>query len=270
MLIFREINMNKTAEELKIYTKGNPEDQSIIFVHGFPYDNTMWDKQTEVLKENYFCVTYDIRGLGKSPVDNGQYTMEMFVDDLFDVVENLKLKNPVVCGLSMGGYISLRAIERDQLKFKAMILCDTKSEADDNPNKLRRCAGIKRIDIEGVEKFVKDFIPNCFSLGYIKSNSLHYNYIIEKAALSSPVGVKGALLAMLSRTDTTPFLKDIEIPVQVICGEFDKLSTPEQMKEMAEKIPGCKFKIIPDAGHMTPIENPVEFNKILLSFLSKI
>lgn len=262
--------MNKTVEELKIYTIGNPENQSIVFVHGFPYDNTMWDKQTEVLKENYFCVTYDIRGFGKSPVDNGQYTMETFVDDLFEVVESLKLKNPVVCGLSMGGYISLRAIERVQSKFKALVLCDTKSEADDNPSKLKRSAGIKKIDIEGVEKFVKDFIPNCFSLGYIKSNSLHYNYIVEKAALTSPIGVKGALLAMLSRTDTTSFLKEIKIPVQVICGEFDKLATPEQMKEMAEKIPGSKFKIIPDAGHMTPIENPEEFNKTILFFLSKL
>ena len=75
---------------------------------------------------------------------------------------------------------------------------------------------------------------------------------------------------MLARTDTSEFLKDIKIPALVLCGEFDKLSTAEQMKEMAAKIPGSVFKVIPDAGHMPPIENPAEFNKAVISFLSKI
>jgi pimeloyl-ACP methyl ester carboxylesterase len=262
--------MSKITEELKIYTEGNPSNQAIIFIHGFPYDSSMWKKQVEELKDNYYCVSYDIRGLGKSSVGSGQFTMETFVDDVFAIVEELKLDKPVLCGLSMGGYMSFRILERDQSKFRGVIFCDTKPEADDNPNKLRRSASIKRIETEGLEKFVKDFIPNCFSIGYIKNNSREYNYIIEKAALASPVGVKGAQLAMLSRTDSSEFIKEIKIPALVLCGEFDKMTTPDQMKKVAEAIPGSEFRIIPDSGHMTPIENPAEFNKAVLSFLSKI
>jgi Predicted hydrolases or acyltransferases (alpha/beta hydrolase superfamily) len=262
--------MGKITEDLKIYTHGSEKKQPIIFVHGFPYDNSMWSNQVEKLKENYYCVTYDIRGLGKSAVGSGQHTMETFTDDLFAVINEYNLIKPVLCGLSMGGYISFRALEREQEKFKAVIFCDTKPVADDNANKLRRCAGIKRIDTEGVEKFVKDFVPNCFSNGFITDNAVKYNYILEKAALSSPTGVKGALIAMLSRTDSTDFLPNISIPTLVISGEYDKLSTPEQMKAFTEKIPGAVFKVISNAGHMTPIENGDEFNGVMEDFLKNL
>ena len=61
-----------------------------MFIHGFPYDHTMWDKQIDELKSNYFCVTYDIRGLGQSPIGDGQYTIESFVDDLETIIAELE------------------------------------------------------------------------------------------------------------------------------------------------------------------------------------
>jgi Predicted hydrolases or acyltransferases (alpha/beta hydrolase superfamily) len=129
----------------------------------------MWKAQIDELSKNYFCVTYDIRGLGESPVGDGQYTMESFVDDLEIIIDKLKLDKPVICGLSMGGYISLRALERMQDKFSATILCDTRSEADNNEGKLKRAAAIKRINTEGLAPFAKDFITNCFGDNYKKT-----------------------------------------------------------------------------------------------------
>ena len=76
------------------------------------------------------------------PWGRGSLQMEAFVDDLFALISEFKLVKPVICGLSMGGYIALRAVERDQDKFKALILSDTKAEADDNAAKIKRCAGI--------------------------------------------------------------------------------------------------------------------------------
>lgn len=262
--------MKRISDDLTIFAEGNPSNQAIIFLHGFPYDSSMWSKQINELKEHFYCITYDIRGLGKSAVGHGQFTMETFVDDLFALIEEIKPVKPVICGLSMGGYIALRAVEREQAKFKAVILCDTKAEADDNTGRLKRAAGMKNIDTDGIEKFVNDFIPNCFSHSFIKNHPAEYNSIIERAAQANPVGVKGAMLAMLARTDTAGFLHEIRIPALVVCGEHDKLSPPEQMKSMAAKIPGSVFKEIPNAAHMTPIENPAEFNKTVLSFILSI
>ena len=78
--------MTQIKNNLPIYSKGDSHNQPIIFVHGFPFDHNMWKNQVDELSTDYYCVSYDIRGLGESPVGDGQYTMEMFTDDLFYVI----------------------------------------------------------------------------------------------------------------------------------------------------------------------------------------
>lgn len=261
--------MEEMINGLSVFLKGSSKNKSIVFIHGFPYDHTMWDSQIEALSKNYFCVSYDIRGLGKSAAGNGQFTMESFVDDLENIIDDLNLNKPVICGLSMGGYITLRGLERFQEKFSAAILCDTRSEADNNEGKLKRAAGIKRINKEGSAGFTKDFITNCFG-DYSKQNKKDLiQSVIDNSLMFDPVGVKGALLAMLSRTDTTPVLSKINIPTLIICGEHDTLTPPEVMKEMFHKIKNAEYVEINNSGHMTPLENPELVTNAIIKFLKK-
>ncbi|MFZ1517177.1 MAG: alpha/beta hydrolase [Ignavibacteriaceae bacterium] len=262
--------MKEIINGLSVFLEGNSKNKSIIFLHGFPYDHTMWKAQIDELSEKYFCVTYDIRGLGESPFDDGQYTMESFVDDLELIIDQLKLDNPILCGLSMGGYISLRALERMEEKFSAVILCDTRSESDNNDGKLKRAAAIKRINKEGLAPFAKDFITNCFGDDYKQNHKLEFENQIAKSSSFYPVGVKGSLLAMLGRNDTTEYLSKIKIPALVICGEFDALTPPAVMKPLAEKINGAEFVVIKNSGHMSPIENPKEVNEAIKKLFGKL
>ncbi len=262
--------MQKTINGLYVTAKGNPDNQSIIFVHGFPYDHNMWNFQTDKLSKNYYCVTYDVRGLGKSYVGDGQYTMEAFVWDLFSVIDGMKLNKPVLCGLSMGGYISLRAVEKDQNRFKALILCDTRSQADDNEGKLKRAMAINQINTEGLAAFVEPFVSNCFWKQTIKKKPDFFKGILESTKKHNPVGVKGGLIAMLSRTDTTKALKKFKLPTLVLVGKYDALTPPEVMEKMAKKIKKSDFYIVPKAGHMAPLENPEYVNAKILKFLAKL
>jgi len=262
--------MNTKINNLSVFTSGNENNLPIIFVHGFPFDHFMWDAQVKELSKEYFCVTYDIRGLGESPAGDGQFTIESFVDDLETIINKLKLKMPVLCGLSMGGYISLRAIERMEKKFSAVILCDTKALADDNEGKLKRAAGIKLINDEGVEKFVSQFVPICFSENFMSKNKAEYEKVMNRSKSSSPVGVKGCLLAMAGRTDTTSYLSSISIPALIICGEEDKLTPQEVMRKMADKINGSNFIVANEAGHMVPIEKASFVNEKIVGFLRRI
>lgn len=259
--------MEQTINNLKVYLEGDRENKSIIFLHGFPYDHTMWDQQINFLKNKYFCVRYDIRGLGKSPAGNGQYTMDSFVEDLFSIIDELELDKPIICGLSMGGYITFRALEIDQTKFSAAILLDTRTESDNNEGKIKRQNGIAKINKEGVISFVDNFVPTCFWDETIKNNSELYNRVLNKSRTSNAIGVKGSLIAMLSRTDTTDSLKNISIPTLVLCGEFDKLTPPNVMQKIADEIPNSKFVMVKNSGHMTPLENPKFVNKIISEFL---
>ncbi|MBI5731287.1 MAG: alpha/beta hydrolase [Ignavibacteriales bacterium] len=262
--------MRLNINGLSVNTFGNEQNQPIILIHGFPYDHSMWENQIEVLKNDYYCVAYDVRGLGESYVGDGQYTMEFYVDDLFFLIREMKLNNPIVCGLSMGGYIALRAIERSQEKFKGLILCDTKSEADDDTAKLNRSAGINQINTEGLIKFVDLFVTNCFADETPKEQEKMFLTTLFKAHKHDPIGVKGALIAIMSRTDTTSFLHKINIPTLVLCGSFDKLTPLTVMRTMSEKIPRSEFAIIPRAGHMSPLENPECVNDLIEGFLKRI
>lgn len=261
--------MEYTINGLKVYTRGNKNNKAIVFVHGFPYDHTMWKYQVEALKENYYCVSYDIRGLGQSYIGDGQYTMEAFVWDLYSVIDGMHITQPIVCGLSMGGYIALRALEKEQDRFSGFILCDSRSESDSDDGKLIRSNAIDKINVEGVQSFVNDFVPKCFHSKTPERLSEMYEEMIKLTSSQNSIGVKGALIAMLSRRDTTQSLKEIKIPTLVLVGKKDALTPPIVMKEIAKEIKKSKFYIVPKAGHMTPLENPEFVNEKIEKFLEK-
>ncbi len=261
--------MQLTINELQVFTTGDKSNKPIIFVHGFPYDHTMWDKQIDYLKDDYYCVTYDIRGLGSSAIGDGQYTMESYVDDLLEIISELTLIKPVLCGLSMGGYMAFRAIERSQDTFSSLILCDTKAEADSDEGKLIRASKIKQINEEGIEAFVESFVPTCFAEDTIENRNDLFQSVLSKCKTNDSIGVKGALIAMLSRTDTTNYLSKINIPTLIIVGENDALTPPAVMKSLNESISNSKFVVINDSGHMTPIEKPAAVNEAIDNFLKE-
>ena len=261
--------MKTKINNLSVFTSGGTNSRPIIFVHGFPFDHIMWDAQIEELSKYYHCITYDIRGLGESPASDGQFTMDGFVDDLETIIDELKLNLPVLCGLSMGGYISLRAMERMEEKFRALILCDTKALADDNAGKIKRAEGIKSINESGVENFVEQFVPICFSENFRIKNKPEYEEVLIRSKSNSPIGVKGCLLAMAGRTDTTNYLPNISIPTLIISGEKDKLTPPLVMKSMADQINNSEFYVVDEAGHMAPLEAADMVNEKMRSFLAE-
>ena len=262
--------MNTKINTLSVFTDGKKENKSILFVHGFPFDHHMWDAQVEALGRSYYCVRYDIRGLGKSSVRDGQFTMEMFVDDLKEIVDGMKLNKPVLCGLSMGGYISLRTMGKMENMFSALILCDTKSVADDNETKLKRADAIKKINDGRFELFIKEFVANCFADSFINESEKEYREVVNRSLKNDPVGVKGCVLAMAGRTDTTELLSQIKLPTLVICGSEDTLSPSTVMKPMADAIPGSEFVLVEGAGHMAPIEKADFVNGKIADFLKRI
>lgn len=258
----------KLYEILNAKVTGVNKLGSIIFLHGFPFDQKMWNKQVEFLKDDFLCVTYDIRGLGKSDPGDGQFTMEMFADDCLTIIAELELDNPVLCGLSMGGYLGFRVLKRAQEIFSAAILCDTRAESDSDAEKLKRATGINQINVEGVEKFVEGFVPNCFSEKYKIESVEEYNVCLERSKKSNPLGVKGCLLAMQGRTSVTSSLPNFKIPILLLCGEDDNLTPSEGMRSISDKIPNSKCLIVPGSGHMTPIENPNFVNTSIKNFLT--
>jgi 3-oxoadipate enol-lactonase len=123
----------------------NDRKPPVVLIHGFPFSSEMWSAQVELLKDEHRVIAYDIRGHGKSGVGDGQYLLEFFVDDLITLLDRLNVPKVELCGLSLGGYIALRTIERNPERVSSLILCDIGPQADSNEAKLRRAASIKAV-----------------------------------------------------------------------------------------------------------------------------
>ena len=250
--------------------EGSSTNLPVVLIHGFPFSKKMWGPQIEALKTDYYVVAYDVRGHGLSDVGNGQYTIEYCVDDLVGLLDLLKISQAVVVGLSMGGYIALRTAERNPDRLKGLVLCDTRSEADTNETKIKRTLQAKSVKIFGAKKFANTFIPTVLYENTIKKNPEIVKLLREIIDRASPIAITGMLIALAARTDTSSWLRNIDVPTLLMAGKYDELTPPTILSSMKEVIPNAEMHIIPDAAHLCNLENPDEFNKHLLAFLKKI
>lgn len=253
------------------YTEGgNPAATSVVFIHGFPFSSAIWTDQLKMLDRDFHHVAYDFRGLGNSDLGDGQYTLEGHVDDLIAMLDYLEIDQVIVVGLSMGGYIALRALERNPERFLGVVLCDTQSKADDNVAKIKRAAGAKAVKQDGAAAFAEGFVGAVFTKTSIQDDVPAVGLIKDLISANDPRAIAGNLIAMAGRTDTTESLRNISIPTLILVGEEDALTTPETARFMHEQIRGSELQVVPGAAHMSNLENPEFFNARLLEFLEKI
>lgn len=241
----------------------------LIFVHAFPLCNRMWDGQVEFFKEKYRVITYDIRGLGYSnEIDDFQFTMEELVNDFFEILDHLKIEKVNACGLSMGGYILLRAVLREQSRFETLILADTKATGENNESLLNRSGSIIKIKSGMKDEFLGDFLKKLLSENGYRDEKIK-SFVNMMMGWMDVKGLCANIIAIATRTNTYHELKNINIPCLVIVGRKDSVAPVTDSFALKEGIINSEFKVIHDAGHLSNIERPEEFNKSIENFLSK-
>lgn len=245
-------------------------DKTILFIHGFIFDSSLWQRQIPALAGDYKIIVPDLRGFGESTDCDGMITMESYVDDLFEILKETGIKKPVLAGLSMGGYAALRMAERSPEKFSGLILFDTRATADSDEAKLKRATGVRILQQGGLKTYATALMDSVFSAGFKEREPDEFQGFIDRASQIRPEGAIGALLAMMGRTNTTEFLESTTLPVMAVCGEFDTLTPPSEMLQMMSNVKNGEFHIVPDAGHAAPYENFTECNKLLTNFLRNI
>jgi 3-oxoadipate enol-lactonase len=239
----------------------------IIFLHGFPFDKSMWNEQCEFLKSSYRLIACDIRGFGKSTDEVTPLSMSLFADDLILFMDKLGIDKAIICGLSMGGFIALNAVKRFPERFEGLILCDTQCIADTAEVKEQRLKDIIEIDNEGVTNFNEKFIKKVFHEdSFVNKKELVENLRNIVFANSKHVISQG-LLALAVRTETCSTLSNIKIPTLIICGREDAVTPLAQSEYMKSHIEGSILKVIDNTGHVSNLEQPKEFNECLSEFL---
>jgi len=255
---------------LSLWEYGENNLLTVIFVHAFPLSSEMWKHQIDSLSGKFRLIVYDIRGFGASDYGDGHFTIDSHARDLLQIADKLALGRVVACGISMGGYILLRALEISQAKFHASILVDTKSEADNNPAKLKRAEQIAMIKSGNRNEFTETFIRTALSEKSYENNPELVNELRRIISAQKDEAICGALMTLAARTDTTDSLEKIDIQLLIISGAEDKLVPPEYSRILYGKTRNSKLVLIPETGHFPNMENPVEFNKVVESYLDDL
>jgi 3-oxoadipate enol-lactonase len=250
--------------------EGSANSPTIIFIHGFPLNKLMWDKQIEILKETYRVIAYDIRGHGNTDVGNDNFSIELFVNDLLCLMDVMKIDKTILCGFSMGGYIALNAIENHPERFNALLLCDTTCAADKPEAKEKRMKAIETIKEDGIEKYAEESLNKLFSQISFSKHLGEIGIVREMIMKTSKQSLSKTLYALAERKETCTRLHNIKVPVLIMVGKEDEITPPDVALLMHKKINGSIIHIIENAGHLSNMENSKEFNNQLSGFLSLI
>ncbi|MBC7844986.1 MAG: alpha/beta hydrolase [Flavobacterium sp.] len=242
----------------------------IIFLHGYPFDKTMWQGQLDFFESSYRLIACDIRGFGKSTDEKSHLSMDMFADDLVTFMDKLSIDKAIVCGLSMGGFITLNAMKRFPSRFEALILCDTQCVADTPEIKVKRNINIDEIEANGVTNFNEGFIKSVFHKDSLANKTELVKQLRSVVFYNSQHVISQGLVALGDRSETCSSLSEIHIPTLIICGKGDQVTPLAQSKFMHKHIKGSILEVIENAGHVSNLEQPKEFNKHLEEFLNTL
>lgn len=241
---------------------------TVIFIHGFPFNKNTWLPQLAALPPNITGIAIDVRGHGNSTVGHGFFSIDVFAKDLLVFMRKSSIEQAVICGISMGGYIALRAHQIQPQSFSGLILCDTNSIADDNTAKQKRFDSIQSVLKNGKRAFSIGFVNNVFSKKSLRENQEAVDLIKSSIRRNIESSICATLLALAARTDTTASLADIRIPTLVIRGAEDTITTREQSTILVSNIAQAKYIEIPECGHLPNIEDVDYFNNEMIAFLN--
>jgi pimeloyl-ACP methyl ester carboxylesterase len=255
---------------LNVEQRGRLDGPPVLLLHAFPLSHRMFDPQFEALSDGYRVVAPDHRGFGDSEPGDGQTTMETLVDDVFAVLDDIGIDRVSACGVSMGGYVLLRALERAPERFRSLVLADTRSTPDDDAGRLGRATTLRAVKTGGVAEFAEQFSAKLLGPTTLSQQPELREHVAKLIRANTPLGICGALLALGLRTDTTAALRRLSVPALMVVGDEDALTPPAQSRAMVEAAPGSRMVEIPGAGHLSNLEDPEAFNRALLAFLAEV
>jgi 3-oxoadipate enol-lactonase len=238
----------------------------VALSHSLACSVRMWDPQIDALKERFRLLAYDTRGHGLSGAPAGPYTLEQMADDLHALLGHLGIAHTHFVGLSMGGMIGQTYALKFPGVFTTLTLADTTSRYPAEA----AAAWTERIrlaETQGMKPLVEPTLARWFTESFRNRHPYKTRRVGELIAQTPVAGYVGCSHA-IPRINLTERLKDIRCPILVVCGEQDGGTPPAMAREIHENAPGSRLVMIPQAAHLSNLEQPEAFNRALLEFLA--
>ncbi len=249
---------------INLYYEDNGAGFPVVFTHGFAGTTKAWEGQVPAFSKKYRFITYDMRGHGQTDAPDGlsKYTLDIVVEDIYQLLRHLGIQKAVVGGLSLGGYLTIHFYNHHPDMTAAIILMDT-GPGYRTPEKAKGwnqtrvdCAEV--LETQGMKGFMKS--------EYSKDDYYTTPDVMMKL---NPKGLANISRGVMMNPWGLDILPNVKVPALIICGDEDThfLAATDYM---AQKIPGAKKAIVANASHGVNIDQPQVFESIVLDFLESL
>jgi len=261
--------MKITANGISVnYTLDGPATAPVVTLsHSLAADLAMWDPQMKALTAKYRVLRYDTRGHGATDAPAGAYTLDQLAADAKALLQALGIAKTHWIGLSMGGMIGQTLALGSPGLLLSLALCDTSSRvpAEARPVWQER---IKTAQTQGMGPIVEPTIGRWFTAPFIPAHKEVVDPVRTRIRTTSPEGYAGCCAA-ISQLDLTDKISAIKLPTVIIVGEEDQGTPVAASRAIQAQIAGSQLEIIKSAAHLSNLEQPDEFTRIITSFLAR-
>ncbi|MGH8889804.1 MAG: alpha/beta fold hydrolase [Acidothermaceae bacterium] len=241
----------------------------IVLLHAFPVSSRMWEPLRAALPADVELLTPDFRGAGEVPLDDDPPSLDLLADDVARFLDLSGIDRAIIGGLSMGGYTTMAFMRRHPERVAAIVLADTKADADVENARANRLAMAETLDTEGTSRVLtKDVLPTLVGETTKRERPSAMAFVSDLVASARSASAAWWQRSMAARPDSFDTLRHIAVPALVIVGSEDGLATVAQARAMAAALPVAELVELPQAGHFSAVETPDAFAAALAGFTS--
>ncbi|MEV6167890.1 alpha/beta hydrolase [Streptomyces sp. NPDC051954] len=239
----------------------------LVLVHGHPFDRTMWTPQIERFSSDRRVLAPDLRGYGASPVIPGLTSLSDFARDIEALLDELKVREFVLAGLSMGGQIAMECYRLFPERIRGLVLADTFPAAETAEGKVLRNEMADRLPAEGMGGYADEVLEKMVAPYASPEVKAHVHRMMTA---TPPEGAAAALRGRAERPDYRTLLTRVTVPALVVVGADDEYTPVRDAEEMHAALADSTLRVVEGAAHMPNLERPAEFNDALQEFLVRV
>jgi 3-oxoadipate enol-lactonase len=231
---------------------------TLLLLHAFPLDARMWDDVGRGLLARGRQVLAPTL-----PVSPDRRTMGDWAEDVL----GLATAPLVPVGVSVGGYLAFELWRRAPERIRALVLCDTRASAEPPDGRATRDRAIETIREGGAEAIWRELEDRVLAPAATRAVRERAR---EIAVSRDPQNLVATIEAIRDRPDSTESVATISVPTLVVVGEDDRIVPPADAAALAEALPLGRLRVIPQAGHVPPLERPESFEAVVAGFLEEV
>jgi pimeloyl-ACP methyl ester carboxylesterase len=242
----------------------------LVLLPAFPFDSRMWGRLRPGLAELARVITPDPRGFGRTPIDGAEPDLGVLAADVVGLLDRLELDKVVVGGCSMGTYVAMAMLREAPERVSALLIIDGRQTADPPQGKENRHATAARAEREGVAWLPEEMPQVLLGPTTLERRTDVVDTVRQLLSTVTPEAVAWGQRAMAARPDATAVLREADIPALIIHGEEDALIPVDAARTLAELMPRAELVVLPECGHLPPLERPAEVTSTVSAWLSQL